>query len=183
MGYQGAYGIHHEQHLGMLPQDLRQLLQGVVHPRGGLGGLHEKAPYVGVLPQGLLDGLRLHGIAPGDLQFQDLQAVGPANLAPPFTELAPVHHQHLFARTEEVVHRSHHASCAAGGQDEHIVSGLEQPLQALLSGLKHGNEVRGPVMNDGLGHPQEHLGRHRGGPWGKQVALKHRKYLPVGFYP
>ena len=94
-----------------------------------------------------------------------------ANLEPALAELAPIDHNDRVTSRTRVDHRCLHGAGARRGQDQHLLCGLEQPPQPLLHLGKELTELRSPMMDERLGHAQQHFWWNRGGARSQQVAF------------
>ncbi len=145
--------------------------------RRGLARLHEDEARLGMLAQRALDRRRLDGASPLDLQLGDGEAVRGRDLAPALAELAAVHDQDAVAGRRGVDHRRFHGAGAGRGEDQDVLRGREEPLQAFLHLGEDRLELRRAVVDDRLRHREQHLGRDGRRPGGEQVFLDHRRVL------
>ena len=86
----------------MVLGDPGELLDGVRDSGGGLVGLHEDGPGVGVLLERGRNRARIDGVAPLDLQGDRVDAVALRQLSPALAELAGVDDDRFVPAAEEV---------------------------------------------------------------------------------
>src|SRR3954469_12251202 len=165
-------GVHH-QNRARPGRHLRQLLHRMVDAGGALVGLNVDRLGAGVVAERLLHRGRFHRLSPVDVEIDRLHAVGLGQLPPALAELAAVDHHRLVALAQEVGERRLHGAGAAGGEDQHVLPRLEQPLQALADASEEGLELRRGVVQDGPRHPQGEPLRNRRRTRSQKADLLH----------
>src|SRR5262249_37595901 len=130
------------------------LLHWVCYPRRALARLDVDRLGLGMLLERPLDRRGIDGTAPLDLELDRLDAVRLADLAPALAELAAVDADRLVALLEEVGDGPLHRAGPAGGEDEDVVLGLEDPPEPFAHLGEELFERRRAVVQDRLRHRQ-----------------------------
>ena len=147
----------------MAAGDTPQGLDVVEHARRGLavGGQHglERPP----LAQHAVDFIRVHGLSPLHFDGQDVQSERFAQFDPPSAELSADNRQHPVAWRQQIDDRRLHGPAAGRREDEHVVFGLKNVLQARSDLSQQVAEFAGTVGEDRLRHlPDDAVGNRRG---------------------
>jgi hypothetical protein len=111
--------------------------------------LDEDGLHLRIAVQRLGHGLRRDGLAPSSGQGVDGHAVGPPQVGPALAESAGDQRQHRVARREGVDEGRFHRPRPGAREDQHLVAGLEELLEAEAALAKDLAELVRPVVDDG----------------------------------
>ena len=129
---------------------------------------------LGVLGQEAVELRGVETLAPAGLVAHEIAAVGLGELDPALAELAGRGGQHGLAGADEVGGGRLHRAGAAGGEDEHVVLGLEDLGQLAQHPLVELDEGRSAVVEHRRGHRLRDGRGHGRRPGGHQVLLHER---------
>jgi hypothetical protein len=152
-------------------RDLGELADEVADAGGGLCQLGDDQLGPFVLAQDAVELGRVDPPSPLGLPVHGARAVGIAELGPALPELAARGHERRLAGADQIGDRGLHRAAAAGGEEEHLVLGLEDRLQPLQHTGIHLDERRRAVVEHRLCHHLRDRRRQRRRPGGHQVLL------------
>ena len=143
-------------------------------------GYHDRLD-AGIGLEGSGHGIGVGGLAPFEVERDDLGAEGPGDVRPAVAENADGYGEDFVPRGKHVDGGGLEAARTGAGQYVEVVLGLEDLLHLLGDVLEHLVVLRPAVVDHGAGHGLQDLGGQGVGPGMRSCAML--VSLSILFYP
>ena len=121
--------IHQEQHIRIFFSHQRGHSPHIAHHPGAGFVVHDGHGVETARGQMLIDILRAHGLAPGQIDAHGIAAIGDGHLLPAVAKRAGDHVQHFAARADAIAHGRLLQAGAGGGEDVDMLFGQQNQLE------------------------------------------------------